>query len=57
MCGGIGPDSHHAEYHRIGHDTFQTKYGIDLWAIAAAFVKASPDIAMRESLKESGCER
>lgn len=43
--------SHHAEQHRIGQPAFERKYGIDLGAIAAAFVKASPDVAMRESLK------
>lgn len=51
MCGGLGRDSHHAEYHRIGHISFSAKYGLDLWALAAAFTKASPDTAMKEALK------
>ncbi len=42
---------HHAEQHTIGIDTFQQKYGLDLLALAAAFVRASPDRAMKEALK------
>ncbi len=50
--GVSGCREHHAEAHQIGHDTFAAKYGIDLWALAAAYVRASPDRAMKESLKE-----
>lgn len=50
--GVSGCREHHAEAHRIGHDSFARKYGIDLWAIAAAFVKASPDVAMKEAIRE-----
>lgn len=42
---------HHAEQHTLGIETFQAKHGIDLWALAAAFVKASPDTAMREAIR------
>jgi hypothetical protein len=42
---------HHSIQHALGIETFQIKYGVDLWAIAAAFVRASPDTAMRESLR------
>ncbi len=47
---------HHAEAHQIGHDTFAKKYGIDLWEIAAAFVRASPDRAMKESIRLAEAE-
>lgn len=40
---------HHATAHRIGHDTFAREHHIDLWQIAAALVRRSPDIKMRES--------
>lgn len=51
MCGGLHPDAHHAEYHRIGHHSFETKYGVDLNALAAEFVRRSPDADMRVSLR------
>lgn len=51
MCGGIDPDSHHAEYHRIGHQSFERKYGLNLAALAAEFARLSPDKDMRESLR------
>jgi hypothetical protein len=53
MCGGIGPDSHHSEYHRIGHASFSRNYGLDLWAIAAEFTRRSPDTAMKEAIRMS----
>ena len=34
--------THHEEFHRLGHDTFERKYGIDLDAIAKALWKNSP---------------
>ena len=43
--------SHHREQHNIGQPAFERKYGLDMSALAASFVKASPDSAMRESLK------
>lgn len=42
---------HHSEQHDLGIETFQSKYGIDLWAIAEAFTRASPDTAMREAIR------
>ena len=54
LCGADparGIEGHHAEYHRIGHRSFQQKYKTDLYAIAAEFVRASPDWEMRASLK------
>ena len=42
---------HHDEQHRIGQAAFERKYQIDLGKIAAEFVRASPDTAMKESLK------
>ena len=42
---------HHDEQHRIGATSFGRKYQVDLWAIAAEFVRRSPDLAMHESLK------
>lgn len=42
---------HHTEQHAIGIETFQRRYGIDLWDLAAAFVRASPDRAMKEAIR------
>ena len=41
---------HHVEYHRGGHDTFERRHVVDLYAVAAAFVRRSPDAEMRASL-------
>lgn len=43
--------AHHREQHSIGQPAFERKYNIDLKALATAFVKASPDVGMKESLK------
>jgi hypothetical protein len=43
--------AHHDEQHRIGTEAFNRKYGIDLWDIAAAFARFSPDREMRASLR------
>lgn len=51
MCGGIGPDSHHAEYHLRGHKSFEAKYRLDLLALAAAFAARSTDTAMKEAMR------
>ena len=54
LCGadpGRGIEGHHAEYHRLGHHPFERKHQVDLRAIAAEFVRASPDWEMRQSLK------
>ena len=42
---------HHDEQHRIGADSFNKKYGIDLRGIAAEFARRSPDWEMRASLR------
>lgn len=42
---------HHAEQHQIGQPAFERKYSIDLSALAREFVRASPDRAMKDSLK------
>jgi hypothetical protein len=41
---------HHGE-HRIGARAFNEKYSIDLWALAAEFVRRSPDGDMRALLR------
>lgn len=41
----------HMEQHNDGVETFQRRHKIDLFALAAAFVRASPDVEMRESLR------
>ena len=51
--GVSGCRAHHHEAHVIGHDSFARKYGIDLWALAAEFVRLSPDTAMKEALRET----
>ena len=43
--------AHHVEQHAIGIETFARKYDLDLLELAAAFVRASPDRAMKESLR------
>jgi Putative HNHc nuclease len=43
--------THHDEQHRIGATSFERKYGIDLWALAAEFARRSPDQKMRASLR------
>lgn len=44
--------THHREQHDIGIETFQAKYKVDLFAIAAEFARKTTDRALRESLKE-----
>lgn len=43
--------AHHREQHQIGIETFQRRHRIDLKAIAAEFVRRSPDADMRASLR------
>lgn len=42
--------THHIEQHTLGTAGFDKKYGIDLWALAAEFVRRSPDTEMQASL-------
>ncbi len=44
------------EYHRDGHHTFERLYRVDLTAIAAEFLRQSPDIDMRLAVAVS-CRR
>ena len=43
---------HHAQQHQIGHERFDKMYGLNSLQIAAEFAAASPDVAMREAMKE-----
>lgn len=43
--------AHHREQHDTGVETFQKRHGIDLKALAAEFVRRSPDAEMRASLR------
>lgn len=45
---------HHRRYHEMGHRSFEASYRLDLGKLAAEFTAKSPDIAMRESLKDNG---
>jgi hypothetical protein len=44
--------SHHQLQHQIGQESFQKHHKIDLLALAREFVRLSPDLKMKESLKE-----
>ena len=43
---------HHAEQHQRGILTFQREHNIDWDELAAAYVRTSPDRALRDALKE-----
>ena len=45
--------AHHREQHDDGVETFQRRHGIDLGKIALEFVRHSPDVEMRASLRLS----
>lgn len=42
--------SHHAESHRVGIQTFESTYKINLSDIARRFAKMSPDKVMKEAM-------
>ena len=44
---------HHKEQHSIGILTFQRRYGLDLWAIAAEFTRRTTDKALAEAIREA----
>jgi hypothetical protein len=46
-------DECHREQHQIGQAAFERKHGIDMATLAAAFVRASPDTAMKEAIRMS----
>lgn len=51
-CQGVSLcHEHHMEQHDCGIETFQTRYGIDLFAMAAEFARQTTDRALREALK------
>ena len=43
---------HHMEIHTIGIETFQAKYGIDLFALAAEFARRTTDKALRDAMRQ-----
>ena len=42
--------THHLEQHNIGQPAFERKYGLDLFALAAEFMRRSPDCKMKETM-------
>ena len=44
--------AHHHEQHSMGIESFQAKYKIDLFAIAAEFARTTTDKALRQALLE-----
>ena len=56
LCGtvfGAGvAEGHHAEQHRIGEPAFEKKYGLNLKATAMKLANDSPDLAMREVMRD-----
>lgn len=47
MCSG-----HHARQHRVGEESFEKMYGVNLLGTALSLAAASPDPAIREKAKE-----
>jgi hypothetical protein len=43
---------HHKEQHTVGIETFQQKYKINLFAIAAEFARTTTDRALREAMRQ-----
>lgn len=44
---------HHREQHQIGEPAFERKYGVDMKREALRLAKLSPDIGMRQAMKEA----
>jgi hypothetical protein len=42
--------AHHRQQHSIGQREFEKRHSLDLWALAEAFTRASPDVAMKAAL-------
>lgn len=49
-----GCAAHHTEQHRIGQKAFEIKYGVDCAKEAARLARISPDLEMRQAMKEAG---
>jgi len=46
--------AHHQQSHEIGVRSFEKLYGVDLQELARQFAAKSPDLGMREAMKEAG---
>lgn len=49
-----GCETHHAEQHLIGQKAFELKYGLDCAKEAARLARMSPDVEMRQAMREAG---
>jgi hypothetical protein len=49
-----GCRAHHDEAHQLGESRFQDLYGLDLKEIALRLARRSPDLHMRQVMKEAG---
>jgi hypothetical protein len=45
---------HHDEQHRMGEPAFEKKYGINMKQLAREFVRTTPDLLMRQAMKDMG---
>lgn len=43
--------AHHSQQHSAGIETFQRLYGLDLYAMAAEFVRRTTDVKLREAVR------
>jgi hypothetical protein len=44
--------AHHREQHQVGIMTFQARYGIDLFALAAEFARTTTDKALKAAMAD-----
>lgn len=51
-CGISLCSAHHREAHQHGEATFQRVHAIDMQALAAEFARRSPDMAMKEAMRD-----
>jgi len=49
-----GCSKHHKWQHVHGAESFQKRYGVNLWELAAEFARLSPDKKMKEAMNEAG---
>lgn len=47
---------HHRQQHNIGVESFQKMHSLDLFKLAAEFALLSPDVKMKEAMKEKNNE-